>query len=81
MAIDLTNLGAQLTLALTELGPVATASMVQEIIDKLKALKAALLTQAQSGALRDAGGVSDRVRMKVIGPDGNIKQEIDTLLN
>jgi hypothetical protein len=71
----------------------AVASMLELIAsdpitaaDKLEEMGRGMLELAQrlresppaAGGTRDPGGMSDRVRMRVVGADGQIKQQIDT---
>jgi len=56
--------------------PMLAADRLDKVAAMLQA-KAKILRESQSGYTTD-NGMGDRVLMKVIGPDGNIKQKVDT---
>lgn len=56
--------------------PTAAADRLDAMADDIRALAARLRTQPNG--FRDPGGMGDRVRINVMGPDGKPKQSIDT---
>ena len=62
-------------LILLLLGDPAAADELDRLGDKLKE-KAAQLRAEQ--APRSTGGMGDRVQMRLVGPDGTVKQVVDT---
>lgn len=62
--------------------PEAAADQLEEMAARLMAAARTLRSQASkrddSGGTRDPGGMTDRVQMRVVGPDGKTKNYIDT---
>lgn len=56
-------------------GDASAADDLDRMADKLKGLAAAL---RGGGGPLDTGGMGDRVRMAVVGPDGAVKATTDT---
>lgn len=55
----------------------AAAGMVRTMAHRLLALADRLEARAEN-PMRSPGGMGDRVQMKVVGPDGELKQQTDT---
>lgn len=60
-------------LLLAKTNPSAAAEEIDKMIRSLETLKNSIINP-----MRSTGGVSDRVQMQVIGPDGAVKQTVDT---
>jgi hypothetical protein len=58
--------------------PEAAAGQLEESADRMLKLAARLRELAAQGPYRSRGGTADRVQMEVVGPDGNVKQSVDT---
>lgn len=58
-------------------GDVTAADEIDRLAGRLRDL-ANHLRQGNQDGTRDPGGMSDRVQMQVIGPNGEIKQQVDT---
>lgn len=63
--------------ALMEADPAAAADRLDALADRLR-VAAAGLRQMATGGMRSQGGAGDRVRMQVVGPDGRVRQTVDT---
>lgn len=57
--------------------PLAAADRLDAMAVDIHGLAERLRQQPASG-YRDPGGMADRVRISVVGPDGQTKQETDT---
>ncbi len=57
--------------------PPAAALRLREMADRLLVL-AEMLEQQQPGGTRDQGGTVDRAVVQVVGPDGRVRQSVDT---
>lgn len=57
--------------------PSAAADELERVAAKLMEA-ARKLRQRETEGMRSKGGVSDRVQMRVVGPDGKTKQSTDT---
>lgn len=55
--------------------PVACANKLDQMADKLHALADRI---RRGDGVRDIGGMGDRVQINLVGPDGTIKQRVDT---
>ena len=64
-------------LTLVALGDPSAAGMVRQLASKLLALADRLEAGVQNPTM-SPGGMGDHVRMNVVGPDGAIKQTVDT---
>lgn len=49
---------------------------IHKMADKLRAL--ALRLEAEESTVVGRGGMSERIQMNVVGPDGRIKKSVDT---
>lgn len=47
-------------------------------LDRMAAQLKALATHVRGNPLKSIGGMTDRVQMELVGPDGVIKRRIDT---
>lgn len=57
--------------------PLAAAAKLEEMAREFLELAQKLRESAAPG-FRDPGGIVDRVKMAVVGPDGTVKQTTDT---
>lgn len=57
--------------------PAGAADKIDDLVVKLKNIAAQLRRKAESDYCSH-GGAGDRVRIQVVGPDGTIKQTVDT---
>jgi len=58
--------------------PLAGAEKLEEMGNGLLELARRLRETAPPSGFRDPGGMTDRVKMSVVGPDGTVRQTIDT---
>ncbi len=56
----------------------AAAAAIRSLANRLYALAESLEAKSQDSPFTSPGGMTDRVRMKVQGPDGKTKSETDT---
>lgn len=72
----MTDLGQTLTrlAGLVETDPARAADELDALAGRLTALATRLRAQAP----RSPAGMSDRVQIAVVGPDGKVKQTVDT---
>ncbi len=56
-------------------GPGPCADALDELADKIRAIASEM---RNNSGTRDQGGAVDRCRMNVVGPDGKVKQQVDT---
>lgn len=65
------------TLSMLQSNPTEAANRFEEMGNRFLEL-AKRIRQYCTNGIKDGGGANDRVQMRVIGPDGNVKQTIDT---
>lgn len=63
---------------LVAMGDPSAADEIDRMADKLRSLAARLRSGTAVNPNRSMGGASDRVQMRVTGPDGELKHETDT---
>lgn len=59
-------------------GDPTAADEIEIMADRLREVARQMRKEQEKGGMNDPGGATDRVQINVIGPDGTIKQQVDT---